>query len=480
MRSRLWLVVAVFTLLAVAGPALLLLDRAAAERTQRFIAERAADLDRFAELATRADDPSDDQDALAQAVRTHARLYGEGVLVVDGAGRPVLVVGMVVGAAEVNAAVRDALRGQPSWPDRIGPWSDALVLVGRPVGDGIGGAVVMRADPGAAAADVAGAWTAIAAGASAAVLLLAGLGLLLARWVLRPDTRLAAGVRAIAARSTDVPTTGPAELRAVAEMVDRLTDAATTALEQQRRLVADTADRLRPPLDALRHRVDALDQHVAEPGRVLHTATAGEVDRLRALLDGLLALADAEHRAILISATGAGPAADPVRAEVGEVLAERLDRLGPAADAAAVRIVVEPGPPVAVGCAVDELGGILDAVLDNAVRHTGVGTTVRVGWWVHGEPVPDNRYTTDISGQLIYQSYTQVRLEVSDDGPGLPEPELALATQRFWRSPGARPREGNGLGLTIAARLVTARGGTLRLAAAPEHGLVVTVDLPCA
>lgn len=129
MRSRLWLVLGVFVLLAVAGPALLLLDRAAAERAQRFTAERAADLDRFAGLAARAEDRPDDQDALVQAVRTHARLYGEGILVVDGAGRPVLVVGMVVGAAEVNAAVRDALRGQPSWPDRIGPWSERGLVV---------------------------------------------------------------------------------------------------------------------------------------------------------------------------------------------------------------------------------------------------------------------------------------------------------------------------------------------------------------
>jgi signal transduction histidine kinase len=59
----------------------------------------------------------------------------------------------------------------------------------------------------------------------------------------------------------------------------------------------------------------------------------------------------------------------------------------------------------------------------------------------------------------------------------LPAEHLQQATERFWRAPGSTAR-GSGLGLPIAERLVTARGGTLQMTSPPGHGLVVTIELP--
>jgi signal transduction histidine kinase len=68
-------------------------------------------------------------------------------------------------------------------------------------------------------------------------------------------------------------------------------------------------------------------------------------------------------------------------------------------------------------------------------------------------------------------------LEVRDDGPGLPAEQLEQATRRYWRAPGSGAR-GSGLGLPIAERLVTARGGALRISSPPGTGLIVTIELP--
>jgi signal transduction histidine kinase len=323
-------------------------------------------------------------------------------------------------------------------------------------GTQVEGAVVLRAEPAAAAADIAAAWVAVLLGALLAAVACAALALLLARWVLRPIRELAAGVGEVAAGHPGAhvsPRAGPTELRELAAAFNRMSDAVATSAEEQRRLVADTSHQLRNPLAALRLRVDTLDPHVATAGRTTYRSTVVELDRLEALLDGLLDLASAESRATALAA-GARP---DDRAELTAVVAERLDAWRPAALRAGVRLHAAPAPaPVDAACTASEVGQLLDVLLDNAVKYAGRGATVEIG---------------------LRSSDGQALLEVRDDGPGLPAEQLRQATQRYWRAPGSAAR-GSGLGLPIAERLVTARGGALRVTSPTDAGLVVTIELP--
>jgi signal transduction histidine kinase len=456
-RRRLLIVLSAFALAAVAGFAVPLLDATAAGRTQEFVLARTGDLDRFAALAQQAGGPAG-ADTLAQEVQAHHAVYGEGVVVVDRSGRAMVEAGLRADEPAVVAAVDAALRNQPAArPERLRPWSTEPILLARPIGTGtqVGGAVVLRAEPAAAAADIGAAWAVVLLGALLAAVACAALALLLARWVLRPVRELAAGVGEVAAGHPGAPVSpraGPTELRELATAFNRMSDAVATSAEQQRRLVADTSHQLRNPLAALRLRVDTLDPHIAAAGRTTYRSTMVELDRLEALLDGLLDLASAESRATDLAA-GAGPAD---RAELTAVVAERIDAWRPAARGAGVRIDAAAPEPVEVACTTSELEQVLDVLLDNAVKYAGRGTTVEIAARSDGG---------------------RARLEVRDDGPGLPAEHLQQATERFWRAPGSTAR-GSGLGLPIAERLVTARGGTLRMASPPGHGLVVTIELP--
>src|ERR671915_180644 len=198
------------------------------------------------------------------------------------------------------------------------------------------------------------------------------------------------------------PRAGPTELRELAAAFNRMSDAVATSAEQQRRLVADTSHQLRNPLAALRLRVDTLDPHVAAAGRTTYRSTVVELDRLETLLDGLLDLASAESRATDLAA-GAGPAD---RAELTAVVAERLDAWRPAARRAGVRINAVAPEPVEVACAASELEQVLDVLLDNAVKYAGRGATVEIAARSDGG---------------------RARLEVRDDGPGLPAEHLQQA-----------------------------------------------------
>jgi signal transduction histidine kinase len=73
-----------------------------------------------------------------------------------------------------------------------------------------------------------------------------------------------------------------------------------------------------------------------------------------------------------------------------------------------------------------------------------------------------------------------IEITIDDDGPGIPEAELARVFQPFYRVEDSRSRGtgGTGLGLAIAQSIVQAHGGELSLANRPSGGLRACIKLP--
>jgi two-component system OmpR family sensor kinase len=72
----------------------------------------------------------------------------------------------------------------------------------------------------------------------------------------------------------------------------------------------------------------------------------------------------------------------------------------------------------------------------------------------------------------------QVRIEVSDDGPGVAADKLPHIFERFYRAGTGMSRPGSGLGLAIVTEVAAAHGGTSNAAPAPSQGLRITLTLP--
>ncbi len=75
------------------------------------------------------------------------------------------------------------------------------------------------------------------------------------------------------------------------------------------------------------------------------------------------------------------------------------------------------------------------------------------------------RFGTEI-GVALLVSGNQIIIDVSDDGPGIPDERKAAMLEPFVRGEEARTMDetaGFGLGLSIAQAIVTAHGGTLQL-----------------
>jgi signal transduction histidine kinase len=111
-------------------------------------------------------------------------------------------------------------------------------------------------------------------------------------------------------------------------------------------------------------------------------------------------------------------------------------------------------------CRADSLARALTNLVDNAVK-----------------------YGTAATLALAQPGDGTVNVTVTDDGPGIPQEELALVFEPFYRSDQARTLErdrGFGLGLPIAQRIIEGHGGTLTLRTHAPHGLEAVVMLPTA
>ncbi|MFI9412635.1 sensor histidine kinase [Nocardia gamkensis] len=470
MRRRLLVALTLFAAIAVLAFAVPLSLTVATSRTQQLVLARSGDADRFATLADNAVTAGDSR-ALADEVLRYHELYGENVLVVDARGATTVNAGADVNDRDVEAAVAAARRNQrPHAADKLTPWGAPTMLVARPVGTGVqvNGAVVIEASTARARGDIARAWAVIVLGGVVAMALFVLLAVTIGRWVLRPLAALSHGVAELTATlpkpraGTIAPVSiagrygGPPEMRALVESFDAMALAVADSADAQRQLVADTAHAMRNPLAALTIRLDSLEPAIPAGAASTFRGAGAEVDRLTALLDGLLSLAVAETPAAFDMAH---TAEGDDRCDAVQVAADRFDAWCSAFEAAGQRLRVPPMTERAdVAVPADVLAQMLDVPLSNATRYAGAGAHVDL---------------------VVATEPGWVTVTVRDDGIGVPPDEIDKLTTRFFRGSSAGSG-GSGLGLPIAAALAQARGGVLTVVATRPHGLAVSVRLPAA
>lgn len=467
MRRRVLTALTVFATIAVLAFAVPLCLTAATSRTQQLVLGRTGDAEWFAALADTATTTGDNRALTVEAGRYH-RLYGENILIVDARGATLAGAGVDAGSPAVVAALAAARRNQrPAPVARLMPWSPATVLIARPIGTGVqvNGAVLIQASTARARTDILRTWGIVTGGAVAAMVLFMVLALVLSRWVLRPLAELSGAVEKLTAslpkprpEAVDQSTLtrrhgGPPEIRAVAASFDAMALAVADSAEAQRQLVADTAHAMRNPLAALTIRLDSLEPAIPDHAAATFRGATAEVERLTGLLDGLLTLAVAEATTDFDPAGAVAAGCDAV-----QVAQDRADAWRSAFDHAGLTLTVDADGHLDTAADAAVLAQILDVALSNSCRYAGRGAHTRL---------------------VVTATAQTVTLTVTDDGIGVPAAELDRLTTRFFRSSTATAG-GSGLGLPIAAALVKARQGNLRIEPVHPHGLAVTVELPAA
>lgn len=297
--------------------------------------------------------------------------------------------------------------------------------------------------------DVDDATRAIALGLLAGAPPLIAFAAALAWWVtgqaLRPVTAIRTELAAVTASELDrrVPDPGGAdEIARLARTVNDTLDRLERSDARQRQFTADASHELRNPLAAVRARLEVALAR-PRPDRESVSAALADTERLQRIAADLLLLARLDG--------GPAPRSEPV--DLALLAAED------AARRPAPRVPLRLAAPAPVPAYGDpaRLERALANLVDNALRYARSGVLVRAvaeddGWAV---------------------------LEVTDDGPGIPEADRDRVFERFVRLDADRGRAGGGtgLGLAIAREIARAHGGDVRALAAREGAAGARLEL---
>lgn len=232
-------------------------------------------------------------------------------------------------------------------------------------------------------------------------------------------------------------------------LAERLQATETT----RRRMLGDLAHEMRTPLATIDAHLEAIEDGVRTPDQDTLEVIRLSTQRLRRLAEDVSAVSRAEEGEIVIS-----PRPVLASAVARTAVETALDRFV-AAEVELETLVATDGGVLADP---ERLGQVLGNLLDNALRHTPAGGTVRLS-------------CTSDGGWVAYV--------VTDSGSGIAAEHLGHVFDRFYRADTARDRGrgGSGIGLSIARALVEAHAGTITAASAGEgRGATFTVRIPAA
>ncbi|MCJ2131347.1 ATP-binding protein [Methylobacterium sp. E-045] len=235
-----------------------------------------------------------------------------------------------------------------------------------------------------------------------------------------------------------LPQNGPKEVAAVSRALDTMRGRVRRLIDDRTQMLAAISHDLRTPITRLRLRAEFIEDDHAR------TMTLRDLDQMNGLVEAALSfIRDGQ-------AGGAHSLVD--LASVVQTVCDGFTDVG-----ADVRL--EQTRHVLVRGRADDLQRAIVNLVDNAVKYGG-------------------------SARLtMHPSEQGVALEVSDDGPGIPEAERDAMVQPFVRGDRARNLDeasGFGLGLSIVLAIVEGHGGRLTLSNKLPRGLVARLDLPLA
>jgi signal transduction histidine kinase len=256
---------------------------------------------------------------------------------------------------------------------------------------------------------------------------------------------------------------GPSELvRLAAELEGALARLAETralaaaAEDSRRQLVAWVSHDLRTPLAGIRAMVEALEDGVVDDPETVarYYRTMGrETDRLAGLVDDLFELSRIQAGALNL---------DLEHVALDELISDAVAGVSLTASAKGIHLRGEvASPPPTVELSIPEMARVVRNLLDNAIRHTPRGGTVKV------EAALDDDQRAAL-------------LSVQDGCGGIPAPDLPRVFELAYRGDAARTPGGDGgagLGLAVARGLVEAHHGQISVKNEGQ-GCRFTIRLP--
>lgn len=216
-------------------------------------------------------------------------------------------------------------------------------------------------------------------------------------------------------------------------------------------LVTDISHQLKTPLAALGSCFSVyLEADTEEARKEFGERCKFQLTKLENLTASLINISRLESAMILLQ---------PAPVSLADILAGAVDAVYGKAAAKQITIDTENFPDITLSLDRKWTTEALFNILDNAVKYSPAGTAVR------------------IRVQILYSF---VRVEIEDQGIGVPKEEYNKIFKRFYRgrSEAVQKAEGSGVGLYLSRKILEEQGATLSVKAAGERGSIFVVQLP--
>ncbi|HTY78190.1 MAG TPA: ATP-binding protein [Candidatus Bathyarchaeia archaeon] len=276
----------------------------------------------------------------------------------------------------------------------------------------------------------------------------------LAQHSLRPLDELVAGIRALdSGRLSDrlaLPTRAVDEVAVLSKAFNDLLERLEASVDTMRRFTADASHEVRNPLSVLRTGLEVALRRprAAADYRALIEENLQEILRLQSVLDGLLALTR--------EVPGSPWILTKAPVDFSRLLEETADTFATVAAEREVTIQEDITPQLVVEGDAQMLRLIAFNLIDNAVKHSPAGETVRI----------------TASGREA-----EIEILVADRGPGVAPENRERLFRRFFRADRASGPGIGGLGLNVVRWVSEIHGGSVRLLDS-DRGAVFQVVLP--
>jgi signal transduction histidine kinase len=248
------------------------------------------------------------------------------------------------------------------------------------------------------------------------------------------------------------------ELGEVAVAFDEMAERVAQVVQSQRELLANVSHELRTPLARIRVALDLAAEGDAQEAASSLREIAGDLGELERLVADVLTTAR-----LALSSETASPLQPPLRSEridARQLLEQAVARFRAThPDRELTLEFSTPDAPLDADLML--LRRAIDNLLDNAAKHSETRAAVALA-----AAIDDGR----------------LRIEIRDQGTGIPAADLKRLFTPFFRADRSRTRQtgGLGLGLVLARRIVEAHRGSLEVESFPGRGTVARILVPLA
>jgi signal transduction histidine kinase len=280
-----------------------------------------------------------------------------------------------------------------------------------------------------------------------ALLLIAGVGWLVAGRLLRPVRLLGQTARRISDTHTSerIPVTGNDDVSELTHAFNEMLDRLAAAFDAEHELLDDVGHELRTPLTIVRGHLELMDPDDPEDAASTRDLALDELDRMHRLVDDLMTLATAGSPGFVrLEETDLGRLTDDIL-DKARLLGDR-------------RWTVDARTGATAHVDEQRLTQAWLQLASNAVKFSAPGTRITLG-----SSVRDGR----------------IRLWVRDEGIGVSPDQLERIFVRFAqaeREPAFR--DGAGLGLAIVSAIAGGHEGRVEVSSTRGFGSTFTLDLP--